>query len=341
MLGHMKRRLLRLWWRLSERKRHYAVRLFEVSFALFGVASLLLIRNEWVRPEPDVLKLNWLVLVVVGQLLLTSLYLSRKKNTHWFANWFAGLSHEFAGAFILTALLLILVTTPEQRRNEREYKARILRELRSTDTSIAALALAEAQSIGWLSDGTFRGESLVGANLPNASLTRSDLQQVDLSRANLENSYLGGSNLKSAQLGSANLSEADLRYATLEAANLVFAELDNAILGGVNLQNADLRVANLTEALLYGANLKGAELWAATLDGARFSETTVLPDGTFWNSEVDMQRFTDDTVPDFWRSSDPNSPASVSPGLGQNTKDSLAKQDSCLGNLAILVLQMP
>jgi hypothetical protein len=41
--------------------------------------------------------------------------------------------------------------------------------------------------------------------------------------------------------------------------------------------------------------------------------TTILPDDTPWSAEIDHARFTDTSRADFWRSTDPNSPACKTP----------------------------
>jgi hypothetical protein len=47
-----------------------------------------------------------------------------------------------------------------------------------------------------------------------------------------------------------------------------------------------------------------AQIWHAVFD-----ENTILPDGQNWNPNIDLNRFTDRSHPDFWRSTDTNSPA--------------------------------
>ena len=102
--------------------------------------------------------------------------------------------------------------------------------------------------------------------------------------------------LKDCELSNANLENANLSGANLESANLWFA----------NLQGAVLQVTSLRNAWLEAANLKGADLWQSSLENARlknalFSETTILPDGSKWTPDVDLQCFTKSDHPDFWQ----------------------------------------
>jgi uncharacterized protein YjbI with pentapeptide repeats len=71
--------------------------------------------------------------------------------------------------------------------------------------------------------------------------------------------------------------------------------------------------ANLSGADLRGTNLRGADLEYAILEDAQWDETTVLPDDTYWTTEVDLARFTDPNHADFWRSDELGSPAYKAP----------------------------
>ena len=102
---------------------------------------------------------------------------------------------------------------------------------------------------------------------------------------------------------------------SLQGANLEAANLQGARLWGAELQRARLRGAKLQGARLWGAKLQGAHLGFANLQGASlvvattFDENTWLPDSTKWTPDTDVARFTDSNHPEFWRSSEPDSPA--------------------------------
>jgi hypothetical protein len=303
----MFKRIERWWWHRSSDTRQRLTRLCTIGGTLVFVALVngwvYLARQEWVKDEPDTIVLNMIVLAFVAQLLLVSLVLSRLEGLHWFWKWFESLSAEFAGALILSALLLFLVTVPNQRRETNELKRGLIREMRSSDNGIALLAVEELAERGWLFDGTLQGAGLAGANLQGADLADADLrgatlvdanlQGADLANANLQRAFLIGANLQAILIG-ANLQGAFLVDADLQGASLVNADLQGALLGGASLQGADLLRADLRKALL----------WDAVFD-----ETTMLPDGTRWTPDTDMARFTDPNHPEFWRSDDPRSPA--------------------------------
>lgn len=100
-----------------------------------------------------------------------------------------------------------------------------------------------------------------------------------------------------------DLQKADLRNVNLQQANLVSADLQGALLLKTNLQGAILMDANMQGVDLRLANLEGADLRLANMKGA------ILPDGTTWMPDTDMDYFTDPNHPSFWRSDDPTSPA--------------------------------
>lgn len=308
----MIKRITRWWWHRSSDTRQRLTRLCTTAGILVFVALVngwvYLARQEWVKDEPDTIILNMIVLAFVAQLLLVSLVLSRLKGLHWFWKWFGSLSAEFAGALILSALLLFLVTVPNQWRETNELKRGLMREMRSSDNGIALLAVEELAERGWLFDGTLQGAGLAGANLQGADLADADLrgatlvdanlQGADLANANLQRAFLIGANLQAILIG-ADLQGAFLVDVDLQGASLVNADLQGALLGGASLQGADLLRADLRKALL----------WDAVFD-----EATMLPDGTRWTPDTDMARFTDPSHPDFWRSDDPRSPAYQSDG---------------------------
>lgn len=110
-----------------------------------------------------------------------------------------------------------------------------------------------------------------------------------------------------------------LQSGVAKGANLWDADLEGADLGECDLRDVNLWIANLRDARLW-ADLRGANLYQADLSGAMFTShwggatfdpTTKLPDGTFWQSDTDMSRFTNPNHPEFWRSSDRRSPAFV------------------------------
>ena len=61
--------------------------------------------------------------------------------------------------------------------------------------------------------------------------------------------------------------------------------LGRAVLRGADLRGADLRYANLK-----GADLSRADLAGARIHEIRCNELTILPDGTYWSADVNLDR---------------------------------------------------
>ncbi len=192
------------------------------------------------------------------------------------------------------ALALLVIDSLNERSAEEQVKAKLTRELCSTDNGIALRAVRELRARGWLEDGSLRGANLVGVNLRRAYLIGGNLQAAVLFRADLHEADLVGANLQGAELRRANLREAklnytDLRGAYLARANLAAADLRGAKLQGAKLQGVDLRGAKLRGADLRGARLAFADLTGADLTGALLQETNLqeailegatMPDGS-------------------------------------------------------------
>ena len=156
-------------------------------------------------------------------------------------------------------------------------------EFSGVDMSNAVLTDASflAEDIKWLADHgawqrlEFEEETykpkpcrLFRANLTGSDLTRATAAKVNLKESKLEKANLTGANLQGAYLNEANLTEA-----VLCECNLILTDL----------ASADLRGADLTDARLYGASL----------ESVKFGYSTKLPDGTYWNGDTDMSKFTD------------------------------------------------
>ncbi|MCY3797160.1 MAG: pentapeptide repeat-containing protein [Chloroflexi bacterium] len=129
------------------------------------------------------------------------------------------------------------------------------------------------------------------------------LQVPDMSGACLKGARLRRANLAGAILHFANLRASDLRGANLRKAGLSFANLKLADLGGSNLGMSDLRHACLEQANLCRVNLNQANLLGARLAGARLDNVdlagAILPDGTHYSDETNLERFINEDNPAF------------------------------------------
>ncbi|TAL26110.1 MAG: pentapeptide repeat-containing protein [Frankiales bacterium] len=157
---------------------------------------------------------------------------------------------------------------------------------------------------------TFAGESLVGADFSEATLTRVVFDSCDLSGAELTSAtldtcaFLGcrmervrlfGSTLRGCKLtGSTfvraalrpltvdggdwsyvSLRAADLRSVALAGVGLAEADLTDADLSGCDLTGADLSRARLRGVRLRGADLRGARLDGCDVDGVDWAEVRI------------------------------------------------------------------
>src|SRR5262245_60157671 len=135
---------------------------------------------------------------------------------------------EAIGIVFTVAIIDSLYRRREAAREERELKARLIRELGSSVNEVAKRAAEELRAHGWLKNGS----------LQNISLSYAELQGANLSRANLK--------------------ESSFIQTTLRDGDLSYADLHNAHLGDADLQGA----------YVVAANLQGAKLWRTKLQGS-------------------------------------------------------------------------
>ena len=138
----------------------------------------------------------------------------------------------------------------------------------------------------------------------NADFSGVDLSKVDfakeqifldgirnLSSTDFSEAVLVEMNFTLKILDDANFSKAVVRRADFteaKARRTVFLDcaLNESNFFLADLSNADFQNANLSSVYFGSARLIGA-----TFDGAIFSDETILPDGTTWNKDVELQRF--------------------------------------------------
>lgn len=208
----------------------------------------------------------------------------------------------------------LLAYLDEQRKAQEEaqlareiqlLKTQLTREVASGQAGIAARAIIEMDSRGWLTDGTLSNSHMVGADLHGAKLgwanfsgaflSKINLQDADLSYANFSNASLNDAvmaraNLDLAKLTEANLRGADLSLCLMNETDLSGAIVERAVLSGANmveanlakikgehvaLNGANLERANLTESVLSYANLERANLSGANLSWANLSKANL------------------------------------------------------------------
>lgn len=182
----------------------------------------------------------------------------------------------------VTAALLSAVA-PAVSQTQRKALAfqQLIAQLGSSSNDVTLQAISELRTTGHLTDGTLQRVSLVGANLQNA-----DFSSAILNGASFVVASLRASNFQFAQLPGASFYRADLEMADLNNADLTKCAFNDA---------------NLKGTLLTGAILIDSSFTNATLSSARFDETTILPDGTYWTANTNLLRFTDANHPEYWR----------------------------------------
>lgn len=210
-------------------------------------------------------------------------------------DFYANVSTELTSIAITVLIIDTLNRRREAKLEEHREREQLTRQLGSSVNEVAKRAAEELRANGWLTDGSLQSADLRIANLEEAKLWKADLQGVNLQWAKLKKANLNGSILVGANLMQANLQAAKLGGADLRGANLFEAKLYR-----VNFNGAYLRDANLSGAHLEGARMEGADLRNATLTGAYLDDLTILPDGSPWTPDTDMQRFTSKTHPNFW-----------------------------------------
>lgn len=197
-----------------------------------------------------------------------------ESSREWWAEYWQGISTEMVGAIITTLLFTFIVGAAEQSAAEAQQLAQTIQRMSSSVNTVAIAALEDVRFQGALGDGSLNGAVLIGANLQNAQMSNAVMQNVNLTGANLQR---------------VRFLDADLSGSNLSLANL----------NGTSFFRANLVGVNLTDANLEGANLLGTV----------FDPTTILPDGTNWNESVEMRRYTNSSDANFWRSTNPDSPA--------------------------------
>jgi uncharacterized protein YjbI with pentapeptide repeats len=176
----------------------------------------------------------------------------------------------------------------------RDWKRQLKKMKKSLENNLQNANLKEAE--------------LTSVDMPGFDFSNADLQEADLRAANLYGANLSGANLSGANLSGANLSGADLIGARLSGAylnetklaraNLNHTYLINSMLRFAYLRGADLSDADLNNTDLFGAKLEGTTLRGANLREAKeltsrqlsqaiLDETTILPDGSHWQSPGD------------------------------------------------------
>ncbi len=146
-------------------------------------------------------------------------------------------------------------------------------DLSGADLSFAVLTQAD------LSGAALWKTKMTRTRLFYADLSGAELGEADLTGALLTRAVLSGARMPGAKVSEARLDRARLQGAFMQSVNLDGADLQHADLIDANLEDASLVAADLRHALLSRTKLMWAELGGANLTDARYSPSTVWPDG--------------------------------------------------------------
>lgn len=198
----------------------------------------------------------------------------------WWVGWLQDVGTEMLGSAV-TILLVELLIYQKRDEADRLDRERMRRRDQFADRLKMTTRPGVRQKIldRMKQQNLLAGAWLYEVHLEGADLQEADLQEIDFFEAQLQNANFRDSNLDNAILRRANLQGANLTQATLRG-----ADLQEANLQGVDLTNADLQEANLHRAHL--------------------DARTTLPDGTTWEPETDLSRFTDPENPLFWKAAE-------------------------------------
>jgi len=221
--------------------------------------------------------------------LKNTLYHQREKiESTWYNNFWQGISTELIGAAFTGILFsLVLVYFQHTVRIDND-KHDIIFQMRSPNNILATEAVRIARNKGWLVDGSFE----------RISLPYAQFNSIDLSQSHFSKSNFWGADLQYAIFDGANLSQAQLIGADLRQASLIGANLQGTFLGSTKLQGAIMWGADMRGANLLDAKLNDENIWSNE-EITSVDTAAILPDGTKWSPNVDMQRFTNSEHPEF------------------------------------------
>lgn len=148
----------------------------------------------------------------------------------------------------------------------------------------------------------FKYADLSSANISYADIRHPELEGKDwldfedddwhYHSGEFDNANLSDANIRGADAPLAIFRDANLTSADLTEANLQGARFRGADLIGAKFCDADLSAANLTNANLLDTDFLGANIEFANFTGAKFRFSTRLPDGSYWDEDTDMAKFT-------------------------------------------------
>ena len=155
------------------------------------------------------------ILLIVFFLLLAIWAVTPERNSlvigyvwpfPWLTDFLTSVGPKLAGI----AIGVVTIDYLNERRQEKQFKAQLIRQMASPHNDVADPALRELTHHNWVSDGSLQGANLIKANLTKAWLVGADLAEADLTKAILTEALLTRANLFKAFLSKVTLIEAKL-----------------------------------------------------------------------------------------------------------------------------------
>ena len=200
------------------------------------------------------------------------------------------------------------------RCQEVSFEDAILRQANFQRTFLEPANLTGADMTGAdFSGSRIASCRLSGAILDSANLSKCHILSCDFSGAKMHGVDLSKSDCVYSKFANSDMSGANLSKFMVEIDddgedyswdNVVLSEanLSGAVLSGLSFRNADLTgavfmgadlsKADLSHSDLMDTNFKGADLRCAKFEGAKFRYSTKLPDGTYWDEDTNIMKFT-------------------------------------------------
>lgn len=114
----------------------------------------------------------------------------------WIKDFYANLSAELASI----AFTILIIDYFTERREKRNLKAQLFRELQTRDNGFAQRTMREIMANGWHEDGSLHGQFLNYCNLENVYLRNTDFTDCRLHQASFRSAWMRGVCLKGANL---------------------------------------------------------------------------------------------------------------------------------------------
>ena len=198
--------------------------------------------------------------------------------------WLKNLGPESVGI----GVTILLIDFAVRKRDERNAKAQLTRDLLSSSNDFALRAINELKDNGWfesvltenkhkLIDVRWQGCNLRGVKLQNVYLTEAHMQKSRLEEAQvvgawLINCQLQSSSLRRARIEKTNIYSTDFQAAILWEATLRGIGFSQCLFQDANLIETDLRDSHLVQVDLRRAKMQRARLQRAKIDHSNLED---------------------------------------------------------------------